>query len=342
MKTKLKTAICSLLISLAAMIPLSYSQKYTASFLDIGIGSRALGMGGAFSAVGGDGTAFYWNPAGAALIDHRLHITGMYGPQFGSIANPLGNFHFLGVAYSLPGGAAVGIQWIRLAIDDIPVYGRLQGDSYWDRLHDWTLRPSGEPEGMIQDTEDALFFTFALRNRFQMDLGWQYNRIRMEIPVGLNIKWIRQKLGEGEASALGLDFGTMMRIYLADFFNLDPLGVLTVAVHLQDLTRTTLSWNTRHQDTMPLNTRLGVSYTHWLKTWQGSIVLAYDRDNRWGLRHRWGLELGAFNRVHLRTGLDDGRFTCGAGLRIWRFQFDYAFLTHELDALHRISFGLRF
>lgn len=325
---------------MAIAVSSSFAQRYTASFLDIGIGARALGMGGAFSAVGGDGTAFYWNPAGAALME-GLHVTGMYGPQFGSIADPLGNYHFLGVSQPLPGGAAVGLQWIRLAVDDIPVYGPLQGDSYWDRLHDWTLRPSGEPEGMIQDTEDALFFTFALLNRFQMDMGWQYGFVRVELPVGLNIKWIRQKLGEGEASALGLDLGTMARIYLDELLGMDRLGIFAAAVHLQDVTRTTLTWNTRHQDPLPLNLKWGLSYTQPLPAWQGSIIMAYDQDSRWGLRHRWGAELNAFNRIHLRLGLDEGRFACGAGLRVWRFLIDYAFLSHELHSLHRISFGLR-
>ena len=35
-----------------------------AQFLKIGVGARAIGMGGAFVAVADDATAIYWNPAG--------------------------------------------------------------------------------------------------------------------------------------------------------------------------------------------------------------------------------------------------------------------------------------
>ena len=39
-----------------------------AAFLGSGVGSRAIGMGGAVSAVGGDASILYWNPGGMANI----------------------------------------------------------------------------------------------------------------------------------------------------------------------------------------------------------------------------------------------------------------------------------
>ena len=50
-----------------------YAGKYAAEFLRIGVGSRALGMGGAFVAVADYGTASYWNPAGLGnLSKHQV------------------------------------------------------------------------------------------------------------------------------------------------------------------------------------------------------------------------------------------------------------------------------
>src|SRR4030042_4752019 len=141
-----------------------HAGKYANSFLEIGVGARALGMGGAFGSLGGDGISFYWNPAGLSTVA-ATQISAMYGPQFGSIQNPLGNYHYIGLAQPLPGRATISFNWIRLAIDDIPIYPELEGDSYYDRLRDRNLRPSGEPDGFLSDVEDAFFFVFSKMNQ---------------------------------------------------------------------------------------------------------------------------------------------------------------------------------
>jgi len=43
----------------------------TASYLDIGVGARALGMGGAYTALADDAHSVYWNPAGLARLEKR-------------------------------------------------------------------------------------------------------------------------------------------------------------------------------------------------------------------------------------------------------------------------------
>lgn len=42
-----------------------------AEFLELGVGGRAMGMGGAYTAVADDATSLYWNPAGLTNIEHR-------------------------------------------------------------------------------------------------------------------------------------------------------------------------------------------------------------------------------------------------------------------------------
>ena len=324
-----------LLLWFAGSCPL-WGDDHGAAFLEIGVGARALSMGGAFCSVGGDGSSFYWNPAGLAFLE-RPQISGMYGSQFGSFTNPLGSYHFLGYAHPLPGNAVIAVNWLRLAVDQIPVYAKLQGDSYWDRLHDISLRPSDEPDGYITDTEDALFFSFAMLNRWKIDLGWDYHQVGIEIPFGINLKWIRQSLGDGEASGLGLDISAMIRFHLDDFLEEKKMGILSWGIHLQDLTRTKLSWNTKHQDSVPMNVKWGVSYRQPLPGIKGFLCLSFDRDSRWRGRNHWGLEYSGFQVFSLRVGLDQGNFTGGAGFRFWIFQVDYAFLSHELDSLHRVS-----
>jgi hypothetical protein len=47
------------------------SGMTTANFLNIGVGARAVGMGGAFTAVADNPSAVYWNPAGLRSGDNR-------------------------------------------------------------------------------------------------------------------------------------------------------------------------------------------------------------------------------------------------------------------------------
>ena len=55
------------------------------SDLGMGIGARAMSMGGAFTAIADDATAVYWNPAGLAqLADNQIFLSGDYPGVFSS------------------------------------------------------------------------------------------------------------------------------------------------------------------------------------------------------------------------------------------------------------------
>jgi hypothetical protein len=323
-----------------ACFPVSAGQ-YAASFLEIGVGARALGMGGAFCSLADDGQGFYWNPAGMALLK-RPRLSGMYGPQFGTLGDPLARFHFIGYAQPLPGDVLVSMNWIRLSVDDIPVYSGLEGNSYLDRLSNRSLRPDGEPEGFLQDTEDAFIFSFSKRNEWIADLGWLYHKMRLDLPMGINIKWIRQSLGDYSATGLGLDVGGLIRCHLDDFFQTEKLGILAVGIHVQDATRTTLRWRSKHQDAIPRNVKTGVSYQSPLPLHGHFLTIAADHDTRWGGNTHLGLEYRGFGVLALRAGSDGGNFTGGAGLHIKAVEIDYAFLSHSLDSLHRLSCAIVF
>jgi len=322
-------------LTLAGGAPVS-AGDYGAAFLNIGVGGRGLAMGGALSSLTRDVNAFFWNPAGIGLIRER-QVAGMTGPQFGSWSDPMATFHHAGFAFPLERGAVVAVNWVRLAVDDIPVYSELLGNSYWDRFHDPALRPTGEPEGMLSDTEDAFFVSFAFANRRVLDLGWAFHKVTVEMPVGVSLKWYRQSLGEHDASGLGVDVGAMIRAHLGEFFDVKGMGWLGMGLKLQDVTGSRMTWDTQHQDAIPLNVRSGFSYSQPLPWAKGVLILAYDHETRWRGRAHWGAEFQGFGCLALRAGTDDGELTVGAGFSVWRLQVNYAFLGHELDNLHRIS-----
>ena len=315
--------------------------KYTNAFLQIGVGPRALGMGGSYCSLADDGHAFYWNPAGLALL-RRPRLSGMYGPQFGTISNPLGSYHFVGYAQPISGDVVLAINWIRLSVDDIPIYSSLQGDSYLDRLRNKSLRPTGEAEGFINDVEDAYFFSFAKRNEFLLDLGWLYHKVRIDVPFGINLKWIKQSIGDKSGTGLGMDAGMQLRIHVNDIFQTEKLGITAFGIQVQDITRTALHWNTRHQDSAPINIKWGISYQSPLPLKNNTLVFSFDRDTKWDNPYHIGFEYCLYQTLALRIGSNDGQFTGGAGLRFKAFQIDYAFLTHSLDSLHRLGCSFSF
>ena len=90
-----------ILIALLLLVPLRSIGNSLSTLEGIGIGPRALGMGGAFVALADDASSVYWNPAGMAFIKNptfygeisarrRSHISpAFYGYDFSDITDPL-------------------------------------------------------------------------------------------------------------------------------------------------------------------------------------------------------------------------------------------------------------
>ncbi len=98
------------------------SDNHAAAFSRVGVGARALGMGGAYTAVADDANATMWNPAGLARVDN-LNFTFMYtgGYDFDR------NHNYFGYAQSF-NMASVGIGWTNAGWDDFVRAGQGSGD----------------------------------------------------------------------------------------------------------------------------------------------------------------------------------------------------------------------
>lgn len=87
---------------LLALLPAAGSAAETAAFLKLGVGARALGMGGAYTAVAADPYALSWNPAGLAQASKRE--LGLMHAEL-----PLGSrYDFLGYAHPTSQGTWAG------------------------------------------------------------------------------------------------------------------------------------------------------------------------------------------------------------------------------------------
>lgn len=293
------------------------TAKYAGEFLNLGVGGRALGMGGAYIALARDVSATYWNPAGLVNIDypqimlmHSQQFAGVVKYDFGSFAVPFGAHRSL------------GLSLIRLGVDDIPET-RLENPN--ERLSE-TNRP--KIVRTFSDAEYAMFLTYAVRRSNNFSFGG-------------NVKVIYKGLGNHSAWGLGFD--------IAALYN--PFGNLNVGLNLQDVTSTVLAWDTGRRELIIPALKAGLAYPILLPGLGGFMSPALDLEMRFEGRD-YASQFGAgpvsldthlgweYQRelLALRFGSDVGQFTVGAGIGLPKLQIDYAFLSHgELGDTHRIS-----
>jgi hypothetical protein len=328
------------IFGLAGILSLASSAgagQYAGEFLQVAVGARALGLGGAYCSLTQEGWAPYWNPAGCAHQE-RVELSVMHATLFN-----LAQHEYINLALPLPNQATLGFSWIRLSVDDIPKFPEPGRDS------EGNLRPPEEwiitPQDFFNDSEDAFIFTFAKMNNLDLDLGWQYFVLPMKIPLGLNLKYIRQSFEDTSSSrGMGIDLGVQVQFGLDALLDYEPLGDFSAGLNLQNVGKTALSWNTvsKHRDYMPLNVKFGFSYVHPLSALNTRMVLAYDRDTAYGGQNHLGLEVSYRDLLALRMGLEGEELAVGTGLGIWRVTLDYAFVSYDLGNIHRISGSVDF
>src|SRR3989339_564389 len=109
MRKKMNSAV-QVLFSLFTIhfsfIPVVYAGagSTSADFLNLGIGARAIAMGGAFTGLADDVSAEYWNPAGLSRLTGKQVLT-MYDVLFEGMSHV-----YLGFGSKLIDGSAVGLQ----------------------------------------------------------------------------------------------------------------------------------------------------------------------------------------------------------------------------------------
>jgi hypothetical protein len=154
----------------------------TASFLKLGVGARAVGMGEAYAAVADDATALYWNPAGLARVG-KHSAAFMHAPYLASTFYDYGAYAYRAGAH----GFGAGVQYFSAGrMDQTDVNNTALGS-----FHPHDVAAS---------------------------LGYAYGFSDEGAALGIAAKFIQSKIIES-ASAAAVDVGLQSRVY-ADRFRL--------------------------------------------------------------------------------------------------------------------------
>ena len=310
--------------------------KYAGEFMSTGVGARALGMGGTFVAISEDVTAGYWNPSVLSTLEYP-QLAGMYAERFASIVN----YNYGGVALPFGKRSGLSLSFIRLAVDDIPNTTNALIDYGKDGVAN--TGDEGEGNGKIDDGEridpNQVFYFNSAEYAAYLSYG---TKRRDNFYYGGNVKVLRKGIGKNSAWGMGFDLACLWK----------PYPNLNVGANLQDITTTLLVWDTGRQEAITPTSKIGVAYFWESSKIAGQIIPAFDMDIRFENRRisaqynlgsvsfdlHFGAEYRLKNLLAFRLGLDTGRFTAGAGIKLPRLNVDYAFLSHQdLGDTHRIS-----
>ena len=334
------------LLVLPLIIPSSFtvsagitnSGTAAAQFLKIEMGSRAIGMGGAYVALATDVSSIYWNPAGLAYVGPHGAVGFMHSDWLADT-----NYDFAAAIIRARNVGTFGLSFTALSMPDMKV------------------RDEFEPEG-----------TGEYFSAVDMAIGLSYARSFTDrFSMGITGKYIHQQIWHMIATSVAFDLGILFRtdfdwlvlgISVSNFgskmqysgkdifvnydFDPDQWGDNeNIFANLQ-----TDKWN------LPLLFRFGIGMEILrgeLNQFTASIEARHPNDNNESLS--FGLEYGFKRRFFLRSGYQalyedqsEKGFTFGAGF-VYYFTpslplyLDYAYANWgRLTNVNRFSLEIHF
>ena len=274
------------------------------TFLKIGVGAKAIGMGESQVAATDDLYASYWNPAGLARLQ-KPQLALMHNEWFADI-----NHEFVGVALPLGSIGTVGASASYLS------FGELQGR---DR----------------EGNETAIFRPYDLAVIFSYARGFGSS-----LAFGANAKFLREQIADETGTGIAFDLGglyTLPDIPLSLGFNAQHLGPRVTFIEEAFGLPVTFRLGAAYK---PWNEAL-VLTTDVIRPADNDIAIAvgagYTIGNILQLRTGYKYQIGG-NDLGAISGL-----TGGFGLTLLRFQIDYALVPFGVLGLtHRFSLVANF
>jgi outer membrane protein OmpA-like peptidoglycan-associated protein len=159
-----------------ALTTTGFAQNFADPWLRMGVGAKAMAMGGAQTAVAQDATAAYWNPA--ALVGLRkfeaslMYTAGMKAER---------NYNYVSAAMCLDRIGSFSLSWLNAGITGIP----------------FRTTNTADPERLFDVASNAFQLSYARK------LG--------DIAFGLSAKYLQEDLADNDG--YGIDAGLHIPLY---------------------------------------------------------------------------------------------------------------------------------
>ena len=282
---------------------------FAGSAFRMGLGARAMGMGGGSVALADDGHLFYYNPAGLVFLEEKWVSTTLNSMALDR------QLYYIGYAQSFkknnkaPLNAGFSIGWFAAGIDNIDA-------------RDF----SGNDIGTLSSWEHCFSFSFALEWSSFISTGFNAKLYYNRFPG------IKDDEGALAAKGFGFDLGVMVK----------PVKFLTAGIVLKDM-NAKYTW-----DTQELYER-GTQTTHFFpQVIRGGVALhlfsrrlnivfdieqiadiditliQFEPDFKFLIKKYralmpasfyFGFEYQVYQRILLRSGIRNGDICFGAGYR---------------------------
>ena len=317
-----------MLLSLCQGAQAQSVAKYAGEFLAIGVGGRALGLGGAYSALANDVTAGYWNPAALTRINYP-EVMLMHDERFAGLLN----YDYGGIAIPYGTNATLAISAIRLGVDGIPNTTHAGIDANGN--------PTTDPSNIVGLDESQITYFNSADWAIYASYAQRYSE---KLSYGINVKFIRRTISDTSATGIGFDVGILY----------SPIENLYLAANAQDITTTLIAWSTGTNELISPTLKVGAAYT--IDFLHGKVSPTTNIDIRFENRQfasianigpvsfdpHVGLEYDYKNTVAVRVGYSDVKqLTLGAGLHLRKIDLDYSYARfsadNDLGDTHRIS-----
>lgn len=342
LRESLKCLLAAVL--LAAIIFAPAAAQESAAFLKLGMGARAIALGGAYTALADDANALYWNPAGLAGLD-RAETTMTHAQMF------LGD-SYDALSFSVPLGVGERVR----QEDHESWRGHRTATAYYRESvprgvlgFGLTRLAQADQEGRDENRRKTGGFD---SSDMALTVGYARPLLR-GLQGGFALKRITSRIGDAGASAIALDFGAVYH-----------LGGKTRGAGAE-ARRWRLGFSARNigqglkfeSESSPLPTSF--SFAAAMQTKVGLLFTGEmaHRPHAAKTSFSFGTEYPLLPALTLRAGMRQegapgsgsgeasllGAFGGGMGLKWSRFYIDYSMTPYgELGTVQRLSFRTQF